>query len=57
MRTSSGVIVAKAQPRWDTLMQVLSRQAVVGQHNIGASGVTVTKAQPTWDTLMQVLPR
>jgi hypothetical protein len=54
MRTSSGVIVAKAQLRWDTLMQVLSGQAVVGQHNIGASGVTVTKAQLT---LMQVLPR
>jgi hypothetical protein len=54
MRTSSGVIVAKAQLRWDTLMQVLSGQAVVGQHNIEASGVTVTKAQLT---LMQVLPR
>jgi hypothetical protein len=41
MRTSSGVTVAKAQPWWGTLMQVLPRQAVVGQHNIGVSGVTV----------------
>jgi hypothetical protein len=57
MRTSSGVTVAKAQPRWDTLMQVLPRQAVVRQHNIVASGVTIAKAQPRWDTLVQVLPR
>jgi hypothetical protein len=26
---ASGVTVAKAQPRWDTLMQVLHRQVVV----------------------------
>jgi hypothetical protein len=55
MKTSSGVIVAKAQPMWNTLMQVLSRQTVVGQHNIGAYGVTVAKAQARWDTLIQVL--
>jgi hypothetical protein len=42
MRTSSGVTVAKVQPRWDTL-QVLSRQAVVGQYNVGAFGVTIAK--------------
>jgi hypothetical protein len=41
MRTSSGVTVAKAQSRPDTLIQVLPRQAVVGQHNVGLSGVTV----------------
>jgi hypothetical protein len=57
MRTSSGVSVAKTQPRRDTLMQVLLRQAVVEQDNIRASGVTVAKAQPKRDTLMQVLPR
>jgi hypothetical protein len=45
IRTSSGVTVSLAQPRQDTL-QVLPRQAVVGQHNVGASGVIVTKAQP-----------
>jgi hypothetical protein len=36
MRTSSGVTVAKAQLRRDTLMQVLPRLVVVGQHNVGA---------------------
>jgi hypothetical protein len=46
MRISSGVTVAKVQPKQDTLIQVLPRQAVVGQHNVGASGVTVTKVQP-----------
>jgi hypothetical protein len=45
MMTSYGVTVAKAHPRSDTLMKVLPRQAVVGQHNVGASGVTVAKAQ------------
>jgi hypothetical protein len=43
MRTSFGVIVTKTQPRWDTL-QVLPKQAVVGQYNVGASGVTVVNA-------------
>jgi hypothetical protein len=56
-RISSGATFTKAQSRWDTLMQVLSRQAIVGQHNVKASGVTITKAQPRWDTLMQVLHR
>jgi hypothetical protein len=41
MRTSSGVTVAKAQSRLDTLIQVLPRQVVVGHHNVGVSGVTV----------------
>jgi hypothetical protein len=54
MRTSSGVTIAEVQPRRDTLMQELPRQAVVGQHNVGASCVTVTKARPTRDTLTQV---
>jgi hypothetical protein len=31
----SGVTVAKAQPRRDTLMQVLPRQAIVGDHQYG----------------------
>jgi hypothetical protein len=54
MRASSGVTIAEAQPRRDTLMQELPRQAIVGQHNVRASCVTVTKAQPTRDTLIQV---
>jgi hypothetical protein len=41
MRISSRVTVAKAQPMRDILLQVLPRQVVVGQHNIGASGVTI----------------
>jgi hypothetical protein len=52
MKTSSGVIVAKAQPRWNTLMQVLPRQTVVRQHNIRVYGVTVAKAQVRRDTLI-----
>jgi hypothetical protein len=53
MRTSFGVTVAKVQPRQDMLMQVLPRQAVVGQHNIAASGVTVAKAmRPGHETSM-----
>jgi hypothetical protein len=36
MMTSFGVTFAKVQLRQDTLMQVLPRQVVVRQHNVGA---------------------
>jgi hypothetical protein len=35
MRTSSGVTILYAPLRWDTLMQVLSKQAIARQHIIG----------------------
>jgi hypothetical protein len=44
MRTFFSVTTAKVQPRQD-ILQVLSRQVVVGQYNIEACGIAVAKAE------------